>query len=446
MSKKVLVVSYHFYPDQAVGAKRPTELTKSMIEEGWDVEVITKHIGKEAHEARVSKDSIGQIYSIYQHPGIIDPLWALVKRVRGHKKGKAQTAVNPEIDQARETQVGETLRFRLKRYIISTQATLNACKSWVLASLLFLLYLKVSGRHYDVVVTSSPPSSSHLIGLTAKWLFKATWITDIRDPINMWEEVLPVCKSRLREKVETDLERKYYKKSDALVVTSPSLKSELCSENRVDNNKVHLIYNGYDGELKPKNKKNNNVIRMIYAGTLYLNRDPFPVFEALKELVAESIINEKLFIFELFGNCKSWNGINLEDWLNENAICNLVEIHEYITGKELEKKLEAADILLNLAQGQKKQIPAKTFEYLRFRAVQFLVSEPDSDISIFLSSNKFGVVAQSTKEDVKEKLKTILSEVRNQRGLASEAGDDRKLLYARAEQNKEYISVIKNAG
>lgn len=445
MSKKVLVVSYYFYPDQAVGAKRATELARSMTEEGWDVEVITKYIGKAPREARVNNDSIGKIHSIYQHPGIINPMWALVKRLRGNKKGQAQPIANPETPIAGEAEARETLKFRAKRYIISTQATLNACKAWVLASILFLIYLKARGRRYDAVITSSPLSSSHLIGLTARSLFRATWIMDIRDPINMWEEVLPICRSQLRRKVETDLERIYYKKSDVIVVTSPSLKVDLCGLDIIDEDKVHLIYNGYDGDLRPKKEKETDTIRMIYAGALYFNRDPFPVFEAIRDLASEGVIRSGSFVFDLFGDCKNWNNIDLEAWVARNGVDHLIKFHGNVTAEELEPQLQSADILLNLAQGQKKQIPAKTFEYLKFQAEQFLVSEPDSDIAQFLSSHNFGVVADSKKEDVKEKLKAALYEVNNESMLHRFTEESLKGKYSRKNQNKNYISVINHA-
>lgn len=445
MSKQVLIVSYHFYPDPAVGAKRPTQLAKAMKEKGWGVDVITKYIGRAAKETRSNDDSAGKIYSIYQHPGVINPLWAMIKRIRSDKKNTHQSHEGTGTEQALEPESKETIKYKLKRYIISMQATLNASKSWVLVSMLFLLFLKAKGRKYDVVLTSSPLSSSHLIGLTAKSLFNAKWIADIRDPINMWDEVLPVCKSKLRAEIETYLERKYYQKADEIVVTSPSLKEELCASESIDNRKIHLIYNGYDGDLKPRRAKTSDITRMVYAGALYFNRSPFPVFEAIKELATEGVIDKNSFIFDLFGDCETWKDVDLVGWVKDNGIDDIINFHGSVSLKELDPHLQDAEILLNLAQGQRKQIPAKTFEYLKFNAIQFLVSEPDSDISKFLSDNNFGVIAEGCKEDVKEKLIAIITAIGDEGTLLDSLDIGSKEVYARRNQNKNYMAVIDHA-
>jgi len=443
MSKRILVISYHFFPDPAVGAKRPTELAKTLKQEGWEVDVFTKYIGSAAREKRKNDKSFGKIYSLYQHPGIINPIWMTLKRFRGTDKASGQMTEGGLSEP--ETRSAESLKFRLKRYIISAQSILDASKSWVWVSLLLLLYLKVKRRKYDAVLSSSPISSAHLIGLAAKTLFHARWIADIRDPITMWSEVSPVCRSAFRFRIENYLEKKYYRAADLIVVTSPSLKSELCDSLDIDPTKVHLIYNGYDGKLKSQRSEWNDQIQMIYAGAIYLNRNPFPVFEAIKELIAEGTIRKESIILDLFGDCETWKGHDLVGWVRDNGLEDIICFHGNVSAEELDPHLHNADILLNLAQGQKKQIPAKTFEYLKFRAVQFLVAEPDSDISRFLSENDFGVVAGVTKAEIKQKLAATISEIKSSDALIDLPKKDGKEEYSRENQNKKYTAVIDDA-
>ena len=53
------------------------------------------------------------------------------------------------------------------------------------------------------------------------------YAVDIRDPLILWDEVDKETVTKFRTKFEEGMEKKYYRNSDYITVTSPGLQREL---------------------------------------------------------------------------------------------------------------------------------------------------------------------------------------------------------------------------
>jgi glycosyltransferase involved in cell wall biosynthesis len=102
---------------------------------------------------------------------------------------------------------------------------------------------------FDVVITTGPPHSTHLVGLALKQKFQLPWIADFRDP---WTELYynSLFKRTARsQRKDKQLELSVLQQSDLVLTIGPSMQELLSSKIPAQKDKVHFIYNGYDAEL-----------------------------------------------------------------------------------------------------------------------------------------------------------------------------------------------------
>lgn len=459
--KRALVVSYHFSPDRSVGAKRPTELVNAMLAAGWEVTVLTtKHFDQPAASKDQWQDSV-EIIQAPHLPGLLNPTYAFLKKlnrsVRGAGKKTEQRPAriaddgrNPESGRPLDAPNGTySFRFLLKRMIISGQAMLNATKGWLLASMFLLIYQKIKGQQFDLVISSSPPASVHFLARFALILFNAKWIMDIRDPINMWDLVKPVCRAPYRVAFENWLEKCYLRKADQVVVTTEALGNEMRELARIEgySYQVGTVYNGFDGELIDKSAPLEGGFELAFAGELYANRNPFPLLKAIKSLMECGEIKHDGIRFHLYGNCETWNGHSLRDWAQENNLEHVVILHGILSPNDLEKELSRANLLVSYAQQQPLQIPAKTFDYLRYPCKSFVITEDTSSTGEFVRGNGFGYASDDNLNRLKEMLLLALNDLsRHNAEFLSQEELRKRQEFSRAAQNRVYLELIESLG
>ena len=81
-------------------------------------------------------------------------------------------------------------------------------------------------KPFDLIITSGPPHSLHLIGLQAKQQTGMLWIADFRDPWTGFFQNRSLPLSKKAKQKHKQLEQKVLQHADRVVVTSPSLKAE----------------------------------------------------------------------------------------------------------------------------------------------------------------------------------------------------------------------------
>lgn len=101
----------------------------------------------------------------------------------------------------------------------------------------------------DIVITTGPPHSSHLIGLRLKKNLKVKWIADFRDP---WTEIYYnklLYRSSFSKQKDAKLERMTIENADIVLTIGPSMKNLLQEKTVKQKEKFYYIYNGYESDL-----------------------------------------------------------------------------------------------------------------------------------------------------------------------------------------------------
>jgi hypothetical protein len=153
-----------------------------------------------------------------------------------------------------------------------------------------------------------------------------------------------------------------------------------------EESKFDIVMNGFDGPLRPPIHGTGHRLDILYAGTLYIGRDPFPFLTALEALLEDDAVDPARIAVHFVGHCEEFRGRSLRDWLRGRRSAAVVEILSAVSDVELAPMIDRATVLLNLAQDQLHQIPAKTFEHLASGREVLAICEAQSDTGRLLGS------------------------------------------------------------
>lgn len=365
---RILLLSYHFRPDPAVGALRVSETARRLAAEGHRVSVIA---GRQDNEAPAREADGNLAIHRLRPPPKLWPVLARWLRTRG-RRASAQT----ESAVGAAQPAGETTAARLRRWLLSLELMVDNRKAWSLLALVAGLRARREGP-FDLVISSGPPHSVHLAARLLA-IGRSRWVMDLRDPWVGNGGIAPDTDSTLRQSIEMRLERWCGTRADWITLAAPGAARNLLARHPQWRDRTEVILNGWDGEplagAPPAGR-----LQLMYAGSLYYNRDPFPLLEALRRLVDSSPVERSRIHLLLVGHCSAYRGRSVSEWVERAGLSDLVEVRGPVRRDELKSLLADATVLVNFAQGQPLQIPAKLYEYMASGREMLVVGEPDGD-------------------------------------------------------------------
>ncbi|HVV59907.1 MAG TPA: glycosyltransferase, partial [Gaiellaceae bacterium] len=142
----------------------------------------------------------------------------------------------------------------------------------------------------DVVLTTSPPTSVHLIGAAVKRATGVPWVADLRDslvahPHRNAERLLV----RVKEQSTHALAKLVARNADAIVCVSEAIADEM--RQRDPKGRVVAIANGSDfDDFAGLEHRPSERFRITHAGSFFGKRDPRPFLTALKESGLDDVV------------------------------------------------------------------------------------------------------------------------------------------------------------
>ena len=127
----------------------------------------------------------------------------------------------------------------------------------------------------DVVIISIPPFSLSKVLLKLLEAHSIPVVVDFRDAWSQW--VLAPYFSWINYKIILNLEKQVLKRASAVITTSHQTTSDLNSIHPGYQQKIHTIYNSYDGKLSvtPKQLRlssQQDKVKIGYVGSFYFNQ------------------------------------------------------------------------------------------------------------------------------------------------------------------------------
>ena len=396
MKPSILILSYHFFPAPSVGAKRPTSLARALADNGYDVVVVASK--PKDPESRVADGvQMGQnirVIHIWDPPSVEDSLFGALRTLRGRfgvRRAKIEPETGTKTAAPGNRPTKERLAEKLLRHFHSLKLTFGTAKAWATLAFFRILPLRFS-RQFDLIISSGPPMVAHISASLLKRVFRARHIIDLRDPWNEGPNQRSVYRSKARLKLEDAVRRRCYAASELIVCASPGTQRTVQENWPSPSANFRIILNGYDTVAEDPVPSPTGVLHILFAGTIYLNRDPFPLFHALAELLDDPLVDRSKVRLDMYGDCKTFADIDLAQWLTQNGLSDCIFLHAPVSPKEIREQIARSTVLLNFAQGQKNQIPAKTYEYLATGRQTLVITEPDSDTASIVLKSGMGII------------------------------------------------------
>jgi glycosyltransferase involved in cell wall biosynthesis len=209
----------------------------------------------------------------------------------------------------------------------------------------------------DVVITTSPPNSIHLIGAAVKQWTGARWVADLRDSLlahpHRRQESLAV---RMKEQSQRAVARLVARRADAVVCASEAIAEE--ARELEPAGRVATIANGCDfDDFAGLEYRRGERFRITHTGSFFGKRDPRPFLIALAESRLDVVAR---FVGDFRPADREFaEGLELGDRLE------LIPYAPHRRSLELQRDSEALLLLIPEAGGRGRGVlSGKVFEYL----------------------------------------------------------------------------------
>ncbi|WP_026450090.1 glycosyltransferase family 4 protein [Aequorivita capsosiphonis] len=260
----------------------------------------------------------------------------------------------------------------------------DARVGWVQPSVKFLSKY-ITENPVEVIVTTGPPHSLHLIGLQLQKKTGVKWIADFRDPWTTIHYHKSLRLNKTSERKHKDLEAEVLKSADALTVTSPRTKKEF---EAITEKPIEVITNGYDVS-KEVSFKRDTKFSIAHIGSLLSERNPKVLWKVLSEISMENASFKNDLWLKFAGAVSEEVKKSIDDFgLSENC-----KFFGYVShSKALMLQLESQILLLVEINSSETRaiIPGKLFEYLAAKRPIIALGPKGSDIEGILNETKAG--------------------------------------------------------
>ncbi|MFP3867799.1 MAG: glycosyltransferase [Desulfobacteraceae bacterium] len=384
--KKVLIIAYHFPPSPVMGSQRPYRLAKYFPSFGWQPTVLTAKLPGNPPEGITIveteyKDVLGLFKSrfgfnnqkgLHEQLGIAEP-----------SSFASPTWKSKFIKNARKIIAFPERQIGWYKYALEAGSEL------------------LERENYDIIISTSPPVTAHIIAHKLKQKYGLPWIADLRD---LWTQNHYYSFPALIKFIEQQLEIRTLAAADALVTVTPPWVEELKVLHKTK--QVLCLTNGYDPEelVEPSHKLTPE-FTITYTGILYAGkRDPSLVLEAIADLIREDKISKDNLELRFFGPPEAW----LSDLINRHHLNGIVKLYGIIPREEALERQRESQLLLIVQwnhQEEKKHFPAKVFEYLAARRPIVAVGGPNGIVKELLAETQSGSFASNFTE-----LKNIIAD------------------------------------
>jgi glycosyltransferase involved in cell wall biosynthesis len=211
----------------------------------------------------------------------------------------------------------------------------------------------------DVVITTSPPPSLHLLGAAVKRASGAAWVADLRDPLTShphrrgYESRL----AQLKEVAVGGVGKLVASQADAVVAASDAIAEEARALH--PKGKLVTIANGCDfDDFAGLERRESERLRITHTGNFHGKRDPRPFLRALAESGLEDVV------VRFPGDFRAAD----REYAESLGLGDRVEFPGYVSRRrslELQRDSEALLLLIPESGGRGRGVlTGKIFEYL----------------------------------------------------------------------------------
>jgi len=372
--KRVLIITYYWPPSGGSGVQRWVKFSKYLPSQGWQPVIYTPEnpdmpsIDQSLYsdipeEAEIIKRPITEIYSIY-------------RRISGNKGGGEVNPINSQ---------KKTLKQKLMLAIRGNLFIPDPRISWLRPSVRFLKkYLRE--HPVDVIVSTGPPHSMHLI---AREVSKATgipWVADFRDPWTRMFYFKHLALSDWARKKHEKLEKMVLDDASAVVAVSPLVQEEFKT---MTGNRIELVTNGYDPEDFGQIVEPDGYFNIVHTGLFASDGNPETLWKVLSDLCREDARFADQLRIRLVGK----NDTKILDSIHAAGLeRNLVDLGYRDHTVAVREQMGSTMLILPLRKEPEYRatLPGKLFEYLGSQRPVLGIGQTDGAMARILADTGAG--------------------------------------------------------
>lgn len=360
MTRKILFLAYYFPPLGGGGAIRPVKFIKYLWQSNWHPIVITSRT---------------ENYYALDSTGFNDlPNSLIVQRMPEFNL----IPVYEWLYKFRLDGLAHFLRRHESRFLLpdrqmgwfrsALKAGLDICKE----------------ENIDLIFSTAPPYTCHLIARSLKHRTTLPWIADFRDE---WSDYGFIRWGGIARFFQKKMEKQVLQVADKITTTTSWISQNFQEKIKAAQNKIYTITNGFDPEdftNLPIDSFNNKKLVLTHAGSFYGQRTPREFLQALNSLIRSNLIGKNEIEINFLGPKPSIKGLS-----DFNLQLSSIKFWGYRSHRQALQQLSqsTALILIQSEEGY-RCIPGKTYEYLalgkpilaivpEFSAVKKLLKEKD---------------------------------------------------------------------
>lgn len=394
--KKVLIITYYWPPSGGGGVQRWLKFAKFLPQFGWEPIIFTPEnpefdLKDESLIKDISSDLEVLKFPIWEPFGVYKKIFKKKDKLKqGIVIEKAQMSIMDKI----------SVWIRANLFIPDPR------RFWVKPSVDFLTSY-IQDQNIDLVITTGPPHSMHLIGLNLKKKCEVKWVADFRDPWSDWDILDKLGVKGLAKSIHKRLEKKVLTHADLVLTASKGIKRSLLDKK--DDARITVITNGFDPDdyTVDHNKPPQTKFRITHLGLLNELRNPEVLWDCLEELCSEN--QEFQDDLELLLAGMLSDSI-LHRIQNSPSLASKLTLLDYISHEEVFKYYSDSNILLLLLNPTDEEqliIPGKLFEYFLMHKPILAIGKKKSEVHDILQSADAGEVFELEEQHkIKEKILT----------------------------------------
>ncbi len=421
---KALIITYYWPPAGGSGVQRWLKFVKYLQDFGVEPIIYTVKNPKYALIDETLEMEVSKNLKVLKQP-----IWEPNNLLTLFKSKQQKTSAgfldpNPSF-------LEKQLQYIRANYFIP-----DARKFWVKPSVRFLSeYLK--NNKVDVVITTGPPHSLHLIGMELKNRFPIKWISDFRDP---WSDIdyfhqLPLTKKAIQKHKE--LEKKVLQQSDAVIVIGKTMKEKFDKFNR----NIHIISNGFDGDITVSEKELDKKFSITHIGLMNADRNPKILWKVLSEIMNENLEFAQDLEIKLIGEVAD----EVKKYIADHKLEENTKYITYVPHLEVIAYQKITQVLLlavNNVPSAKGIITGKIFEYLQAKRPIIAIAPLNGDLAEIINKTNAGFVVEF--EDKENLKKTILDLYKKYKDGELKIVSKNIDQYHRKELTQRLTKIIKN--
>lgn len=376
--KRALIITYYWPPSGGSGVQRWVKFSKYLPEYGWQPVIYTPENPDLTTRDRTLGEEIPECAEIIRRP-IIEP-YGIYRKLTG-AKAASEGEVNP---------VNAQKKGLLKRLMMSIRGNLfipDPRCLWIRPSVRYLKkYLKE--HPVDVIVSTGPPHSMHLIACRLAEATGLPWIADFRDPWTKLFYFKHLQLSRWAEKKHCRLEKQVLDSATAVVSVSPLVQEEFRA---MTSTPVELITNGYDEDDFDQVVEPDGYFNIVHTGLFASDGNPDTLWKVLSEKCRTDREFRKMLRIRLVGKTDREIISSIRSCgLDENLVDLGYQSHQ--TAVREQKGATLLILPLRKEPEYRAVLPGKLFEYLASRRPVLGIGQSDGAMASILRRAKAGEV------------------------------------------------------